>query len=426
VNPEIPKPLELICMKAMAPDRERRYDSADAMVVDLDAFRKNPGVNLDIDLQSLRREEADEPTRLLHTGSTASLSRHANTGRVKRYEEEEREDMRKQPRTSPVQRVLMVLAALRAIVTAFFFWAKAVLGSMDAGQTYTVPKVVGKQIAEARIMEGVAGIFEIEEIESVYDAAPVGQIIKQDPAEGRQTKTDLIIRVTVSAGEWTEAMPDLIGQVAQVARVSLKQLKDDFGLVVETLEENSDTVTAGSVIRTEPVAGTTLKQGDSVTLYVSLGPVKVPVTVISFVSQTIETAKEQAKALGLIVHEIDVDSDQPAGIVVKQDVDQGTQLYQGDSITLSVSKGPTNTPPPVQDPVPSGPMHQKNVSFPLPQDGRDMVDMVVLVEDQTAYDGSVDCSLGEIPVDLWGSGTQTVRVYYDGLLYGQYTVNFDE
>ena len=50
INPDIPEQLELICMKAMAPDLEKRYPSADAMIADLEAFRKNPGVNLDFEL----------------------------------------------------------------------------------------------------------------------------------------------------------------------------------------------------------------------------------------------------------------------------------------------------------------------------------------------------------------------------------------
>ena len=50
INKDIPEQLELICMKAMAPDLERRYHDAEAMIADLEAFRKNPGVNLDFEL----------------------------------------------------------------------------------------------------------------------------------------------------------------------------------------------------------------------------------------------------------------------------------------------------------------------------------------------------------------------------------------
>ena len=67
INPDIPEQLELICMKAMAPDLDKRYPSADAMIADLEAFRKNPGVNLDFELSDLRTEESDEPTQKLRT-----------------------------------------------------------------------------------------------------------------------------------------------------------------------------------------------------------------------------------------------------------------------------------------------------------------------------------------------------------------------
>ena len=63
VNPEIPPQLELICMKAMTPDLERRYASADAMIADLENFRKNPSLDLDFSMVDLRPEEPDDPTR---------------------------------------------------------------------------------------------------------------------------------------------------------------------------------------------------------------------------------------------------------------------------------------------------------------------------------------------------------------------------
>lgn len=61
-------------MKAMAPDLEKRYPSADAMIADLEAFRRNPGVNLDFELSDLRPEETDEPLR-----SSAPLCRPSST-----------------------------------------------------------------------------------------------------------------------------------------------------------------------------------------------------------------------------------------------------------------------------------------------------------------------------------------------------------
>ena len=74
INPDIPEQLELICMKAMAPDLEHRYQSADAMIADLEAFRKNPDVEMKFDLSDLRPEETDEPTRPIRTVSSHTVT----------------------------------------------------------------------------------------------------------------------------------------------------------------------------------------------------------------------------------------------------------------------------------------------------------------------------------------------------------------
>lgn len=47
IDPSIPEALEAITMRAMAPNPDNRYPSADAMLADLEEFRKNPNINLD-------------------------------------------------------------------------------------------------------------------------------------------------------------------------------------------------------------------------------------------------------------------------------------------------------------------------------------------------------------------------------------------
>ena len=72
INPDIPEQLELICMKAMAPDLEHRYQSADAMIADLEAFRKNP--ETDINNQLTKRRNENQPTGAVFTVRMSSAS----------------------------------------------------------------------------------------------------------------------------------------------------------------------------------------------------------------------------------------------------------------------------------------------------------------------------------------------------------------
>ena len=66
LNPDIPEALELICMKAMCPDISKRYQTADAMLDDLEKFRKDPAVDMDYIREDLKAAVVcQEPTQPL-------------------------------------------------------------------------------------------------------------------------------------------------------------------------------------------------------------------------------------------------------------------------------------------------------------------------------------------------------------------------
>ena len=66
LNPDIPPRLEAITMKAMAPDPDQRYASAEAMLADLRDFRKNPEGEVQDQQQEEPEElEVEEPTMVV-------------------------------------------------------------------------------------------------------------------------------------------------------------------------------------------------------------------------------------------------------------------------------------------------------------------------------------------------------------------------
>ena len=74
LEPDIPEALEAITMKAMASDVNRRYISADAMLEDLEAFRRNPDVDLDFKMANLH-DTVDEPTQIIGANSPSRITR---------------------------------------------------------------------------------------------------------------------------------------------------------------------------------------------------------------------------------------------------------------------------------------------------------------------------------------------------------------
>ena len=338
INPDVPEALELICMKAMASDLEKRYASADEMLADLEEFRKNPEVDLDFTIEDLHRETVDEPTQYIpavHTVSKAQKVQEADDG-----EEEEAS-----PHKLGTRKLLTIIgAAVAAVALIVLLWHAIfsdLLGGEQTPTEYVVPHLIGMTIDEANENENVKGIFTIEQIgQRASSKYAAGQIIEQSPERGKTVKGNRVISVFVSTGARTESMPNLINTERRNAALQLKNL--DLSLVVDdTLEEYSESITAGYVIRTLPEAGTTLNEGDTVSLVVSKGSEKKSIPVITFTGSDIEIVRQQATQMGLVVGDVSSRADvSPIGTVLEQSIAPNTDVKEGTVITFVVSSGP--------------------------------------------------------------------------------------
>ena len=167
MNPDIPEQLELICMKAMAPDLEKRYPSADAMIADLEAFRKNPGVNLDFELSDLR--PARRPTSPLRSSVPLVPPQLHRQGREPSYErgrrwEEDRYEDEQPSRLSGGKKIALIGGGAVVVVVVLFFLFRAIFASFvpAAPDAYTVPKLVGMTEEQANEQASVAdGTFQV-------------------------------------------------------------------------------------------------------------------------------------------------------------------------------------------------------------------------------------------------------------------------
>ena len=335
INPDVPEALELICMKAMASDIEKRYASADEMLADLEEFRKNPEVDLDFTIEDLHRETVDEPTQYIPAV-------HAVSTKAQGAAEDDEDDA---PHKTDLRRVLTIAgAAVVAVALIVLLWRAIfsdLLGGDQTQKEYVVPHLVGMTIDEANEAEDVKGIFTIEQIgERASSEYAAGQIIEQSPERGKSVKGNRVISVFVSTGAKTEKMPNLVNSERRNAALQLKNL--DLSLVVDdTLEEYSESITAGYVIRTIPEAGMTLNEGDSVTLVVSKGSEKKTVTVITFTGSDIDIVRQQATQMGLVVGDVSSRADvSPIGTVLEQSIAPNTEVKEGTAITFVVSSGP--------------------------------------------------------------------------------------
>lgn len=395
IDPSIPEPLELICMKAMNSDPNKRYASADAMIEDLEKFRRDPSVDMDYIRQELTAPAADtEPTMPLPTAQVASAVKK-HTGELRREREEEEEPPRRDKKSIAI--IAGIFAAAVLLVVLLFKLILGDFGPAGSNKSYPVPDIRGKTVEEAQEMEGVKDIFliEVQGTRTTEEYQP-GQIVEQDPAAGRTRKSNLVIQVYVAAEPEKVPMKDLVGMEYRQARVLLTDMGLDLKITTETV--SSDKYGADAVIETVPAADEPLVAGQTVILRVSTGPETV--TVPTFTGQDIANAVQNAQDLGLTVGEITYDtfSFAPQGQVIEQSIKPTSEVPGGTKISFTVS-GQKNSDDATAARV---------VEFTMPSDMEGMI-KVEFVQDSVTLDSQyINASMGTVTYTFTGkAGTSS-------------------
>ncbi|TQK70649.1 MULTISPECIES: Stk1 family PASTA domain-containing Ser/Thr kinase [unclassified Nocardioides] len=207
------------------------------------------------------------------------------------------------------------------------------------GRYTTTPGVIGLEQAAAAAKLDKAGLgAEVKEVYS--ESVAKGVVVSTDPRPGARILPDGEVTLTVSRGKERYDVPDLTGKTVAEAEAALAEVKF---VPAQPVEEWSETVEAGRVIRSTPAFGTPEAQrlpvGTSVTLVVSKG--RKPLKVRSFVGKDADKAKQVLGKKGLDVQVVDekYSDDVAEGRVISQTPETGT-LFKGDKVELVVSKGP--------------------------------------------------------------------------------------
>ncbi|MEV5486183.1 MULTISPECIES: Stk1 family PASTA domain-containing Ser/Thr kinase [Streptomyces] len=234
------------------------------------------------------------------------------------------------------RRLITVLAAVLLV-----FGVGAGVWYINSGQFTTVPAVLDMPQAKAEktLRDEGLGVKVVRGFSSNVDR---GHVMKTDPANGKRIRGNGTVTLTVSRGPNIVTVPDLSGTPVADAKRKLR----DRGLIPGTeAREFSDEVAKGSVIRTDPVAGSKRRPDTAVGLTISRGTaVQVPGVLGSKRADAATTLREA----GFQVRFADqpVFSTQDKDTVARQTPAEGGKLGKGDTVTLTLSKGPEMIPVP--------------------------------------------------------------------------------
>ena len=413
INPNIPKSLNEIILKAMRKDTTLRYQSATEMLRDLNRALKEP----DGDFVDNEEYNDTDSTRVIPTLNNEEI-------RTENKSNNKKENFFTKHKKLTIFLIVFVLFLLSIFGTNLVM-------RLTNPKEVDIPNLVGitREEAEKAISDRKLQLGEVkEEFNSEYEK---GKVISQDPPyrENYNIKEGTTIKFVVSLGIEETTVPKVVGLKQEEAIKALEDAK----LKYEIKEENSKKVEAGYVIEQETEAEKTVNAGDKVVIHVSLGVKKISVP--SVLGKSEKDATKALKDVGLkVVTTTDEDSSKDNDTVLKQSVDAGTEVEDESSITITVNKiaetktinltvnvkSILGTDIEYED-VTTG-EGENTVTTKVAKNVR----LKITANGITKYDKSTDPTVTNLAQPITGTGTVKVEIYINDILYNTTPINMSK
>ena len=336
--PNVPHGLVEITERAMAKRLDNRYASAAEMLSALNAYVENPAIVFNY---TYLPDEIPEKVveRPMKTQKDAPEPKKARKGKKKH---------------TIFLPVLFGITVAFALACLALCWAILNDSStlMSEKSDVVLADYSGMTQDEVNAQPQVSsGQITVNWEQSYSNDYAAGYVYKQSPVAGRTVREGQSVTLTVSLGIQSVTVPDVTNYLQADAEQQLKNL----GVSVLVTQAVEPTVASGSVIRTDPAAGSQVAAGSTVVVYVSRPQVsttaKVPSLVgLSSVNDARTLLVQNKLGLGSTTEQY---SDKPAGTIIAQNPAAGSTVKVNSRVSVTVSAGPEPEPEVPEEPASS-------------------------------------------------------------------------
>lgn len=340
INPDIPEGLEEITMRAMEKNTTKRYQSAAEMLRDIQEFKNNPSIVFEYKYLTREPLEAADATKVIPlTKKAEEVRRYA--GAQNKEATQDRQEVKakggvivKDKKNLYVPMLTGVTFAVVIFTLIFIITLIAIKKPLENMPDIKVPDLINQKYETVKRSEKYQD-FQIRMLPAEYNEDyPSGVIFSQTPKSGKSVKPGQVIEVKVSSGQNFIILPDLKKFEASSAFSKLK----DLGLTYEEKTLFDESISTGSVVRTDPEAGTEVSSGSTVVVYISRGKEDKLVDIPNLEGKKIEDAKAVLGNINLRIGEIEYQSSAlPQGTIISQDPKAGTTIPEGEEVKLIIS-----------------------------------------------------------------------------------------
>jgi serine/threonine-protein kinase len=231
----------------------------------------------------------------------------------------------------PRKTYLALGAGLLVLVLALGFWA---LGSTKSQPTTELPNVVGLTLDQAKAL---LPNYTINIQHAPDSRIPKDRVSSEVPLAATKVLPGSSVTITISDGPGNTTVPaNLIGLSLNDARNALT----GAGLVISQTVTSDSNQEPGTVLAVTPSPGSILSAGSGVVLTLASGNLQVP----SMIGLSNIEAITQLTQAGFLVKTAQAwDPTQPANVVLAQAPAGGTTQSIGSSVTITVNTNPNNS-----------------------------------------------------------------------------------
>lgn len=325
-RPSIPQSIENVIMKATRKEKSLRYRDTNEMYYDLltalDDERKDelPRYESDSDTKTMPVIKADEEESDTKTVPIATTQQNANA------QQQNMETNKPKRKRNKWLIVFVPILLLCMLVGAIGF-------ALTAPKYVDVPNLLGKSRGEALALIDEKGLSKGKITEAYSNSFKEGEVMKVTPKVGSKVKEMTKVDLVISQGVKTFTIEDYVGKSADKTKKQLE--KQGFESV--RIKEQYDKATNGTVINQNIEPGSKVVPKDTMIILTKSIGVKQEY-VKDYTGEEISKATSELEALGFKVEQSEVESDEPADIIVKQSFKDG-QLPVESTIYFDVSKG---------------------------------------------------------------------------------------
>lgn len=414
INPELPKSVNDIIMKAMKKNTEERYQSATEMLKDLEQSLKTP--------DSKFVTEETSATRVINTS---------------KQENEKRNETNKKQNKIAIffekHKALKIIAIVAICIAVFAFAMAGTYLALSLGKPKEVqiPDFANMTLEEAqnKAKELKLKLEHNEEEDKYHPEIELGKVIEQDPKfqNNYKIKEGSSIKVIVSKGQEIVNIPEnLVGKTRDEASKALKEAK----LEVQVKEENSDKIERGYIIKVETEDGKDVSSGEEfpagtvIVLYSSLGIEQVAVPDLAGKTESEAKAALSEAKLKWKSTDKTSDSSKPNGVVVNQSISSGSMVDKDTEITITVNEFSEIKNGTITLNIKSIGGYTQQTDAETGEEKKVYVPVRVTIDGEQVFkNDTVDTMTTNQAVSIQGQGTVVVKVYLDGNL--KRTENFN-